>query len=103
MSGGRITFRPVGSETPLCAVGNIQADGRFSLSTHTTDDGAVKGHHQAVIVSPLGGDRETAATARPVRVAARYASYQTSGLEFEVTDQTSSNHFEITVDREGAN
>ena len=102
MPGGRVTFRPRGSTEAQCAVANIGPDGRFQ-PLHACDwrwggKGPPSGGHRF----PLGGDRETAGTTTAARVDARYGSYSTSGLEFEVTDQPSSNQFEITVDRERA-
>lgn len=98
MTGGSVSFRPVQAATGASARGQIRPDGTFTLTTFTPDDGAALGRHQALIVSALGGDRETPNPAQP-QLDPRFSNYDTSGLEFEVTTDAAQNEFKIVVDK----
>lgn len=80
-------------------------DGQFTLSTLKPQDGAVVGKHRVAILSgdaagviPMPGTPE-ARKWKPTRskLPAKYASAQTSGLEFEVKPGAP-NNFVLTLD-----
>ena len=98
MSGGSVSFRPVQATMDASARGQIRPDGTFTLTTFTPDDGAALGRHQVLVVSALGGDRESPNPAQP-RLDPRFSNYDTSGLEFEVTTDTAKNEFKVIVDK----
>lgn len=80
---GMVEFRPRG-EGPI-ACGKLDQFGRFTLRTFATDDGAVAGKHQVVVVQhlpPQSGPKAPAEHAKhqSVLVAPEFASYATSGL-----------------------
>jgi hypothetical protein len=91
LAGGWVTFRSTGLERPVTARGLTQPDGTFKLSTFKSDDGAVLGRHKAIVaVTPLESKPE-------IPVDMRFASFDTSGLEFTVTDDPAQNSFVIQV------
>ncbi len=55
LSGGRIVFAPIAQSDSIdsgkWAVGTIQSDGSFELSTYGANDGAVVGEHWATIIA----------------------------------------------------
>lgn len=57
---GTVTFTPVGEGDLLGkpAVGNVQPDGRFVLSTYGDGDGAVIGKHRVNYFAPEGFEEE---------------------------------------------
>lgn len=79
------------------ARGDIGKDGRFSLTTFQKDDGAVAGHHKAVVVQLISTEDLPAhkhnhgPTVDPV-----YGQYRRSGLEFTVVED-GENDFEVIV------
>jgi hypothetical protein len=110
---GNINFAPDGPEGR--AAGGTIVDGRYSLTTHDPDDGAVPGKYKVSVIAKLidaskvdlkikGASTEEAkkalATVFPQKVAARasaagkslipskYSSPETSGLTFEVKAQS---------------
>ncbi len=54
VNGGMITFAPVGNAGNVGkpAVGEVQSDGSFVLSTDTKGDGAVVGRHRVIYTPP---------------------------------------------------
>ena len=73
---GTLDGRPAG------ATGQIDAEGKFRLTTRKANDGALAGRHKVLIASP---DRESdeKRTKRPLDK--KYESFDTSGLEATVT------------------
>lgn len=59
MTGGNITFAPIGSGTNAGrpATGQVQSDGTFVLGTYAKQDGAVVGKHR-VLYSPPAGEHD---------------------------------------------
>jgi len=74
--------------------GIIQPDGSFSISTLAENDGAVVGKHR-VAISPPEAEIDIPAP-RPI-LAARYGSFETSGLEIEVNREP--NNVTLEVER----
>src|SRR5262245_50413981 len=55
VSAAVITFQPTdppAGSKPLPARGVVQDDGTFELTTFTTGDGAVAGHHRVTVMEP---------------------------------------------------
>jgi hypothetical protein len=56
MSGGKVAFAPIakaaGEEAGKAAVGLVQPDGRFVLTTYTDGDGASVGEHWVTVFVP---------------------------------------------------
>lgn len=94
---GRVEFengRPVvvglveflSEEHKINARGNINKDGTFSLTTFQNDDGAVAGRHKCVVMQMIIGENVKGYSPSTVGVVnPKFASYQTSGLEIEVS------------------
>ena len=100
LSGGTVSFRSLDNPTHLTARGEIEEDGTFALSTFEEGDGAVVGRQQVIVTPPFahpprGGGWE--APPPTPKVNRRFTSYETSGLEFDVTNNASQNRFEIVV------
>lgn len=95
---GTVSFRSVDSADGPSARGDIQPDGSFDLTTYSPGDGAVLGRHQAVVVLPTQGGRPGfKLPTPPPPIATRFASFDTSGLEFTVTEDSDKNRFSIVV------
>ena len=68
------------------ATGAIGSDGSFQLSTYGSSDGAIVGHHRVQVICQeksrphRGGEDSPGASLIP----AKYTSYVTSGLAFDV-------------------
>ena len=92
LSRGLVTFRLVDGAEALTARGPIQSDGTFTLTTFTTGDGAMAGKHQALVVVPI-----VEGYTGPPPINPRFNSYESSKLEFTVTDDTNKNQFTIVV------
>ena len=66
------------TEQPVSAVGIVQADGTFQLTTFTENDGAVPGKHRVAVSAP----QPTLDVPVPRSILdKRYAAFETSGLE----------------------
>jgi hypothetical protein len=95
---GSVSFRSLDSTDGPSARGDVQADGSFELTTFSPGDGAVLGRHQAVVVLPTQGGRPGfKLPTLPPPIAPRFSSFETSGLEFTVTENPDQNHFAIVV------
>jgi hypothetical protein len=95
---GSVSFRSLDSADGPSARGDVQPDGSFELTTFTPGDGAVLGRHQAVVILPTQGGRPGfKLPTPPPPIAPRFSSFETSGLEFTVTDDSEQNRFEIVV------
>lgn len=101
MNGGSVSFRPVQVQADASARGQIRADGTFSLTTFSPDDGAALGRHRVLVVAALVGDRETPNPAQTPQLDPRNSNYDTSGLEFDVTNDPAKNEFTIVVGKRG--
>jgi hypothetical protein len=100
LSGGLVEFQSIdGDGMSANASGTIDADGNFHLTTYKEGDGAVAGRHRAIVRPPRKDlDIEDAATARPKPIIdPRFENYETSGLEFTVTE--GDNRFTIQVEQ----
>lgn len=91
-----VMFRSRDGEKPITSRGATATDGTFKLTTLESNDGAIAGKHQVLLVVPaiedegsvLKGDRA---------IPSRYSTYESSRLEFTVTDDLAQNQFEIVV------
>lgn len=71
------------------ARGELDAEGRFSLSTYEPGDGAIVGPHEIVVISQTGPDPSEhfeRAPSAPTKwlIPERYGSRKSSGLAFQV-------------------
>jgi hypothetical protein len=96
LSGGLVLFRPVDEKLQVSARGDIQKDGTFILGTYQEGDGAVPGKYQVAITPPPRPTRLEKPIGPPF-IHPRFESYETSGLEFEVTHRK--NEFTIQVQK----
>lgn len=100
LTTGWVSFRSLDSGKNVTARGPIQSDGSFELTTFFPADGAVEGRHQALVAAvPFQNEREVPINTRPPPplVDQRFSSFQTSGLEFVVSNEPEKNWFEIQV------
>ena len=89
-----VRFRSVDNQK-ITARGRTNLDGVCKLTTYETGDGAILGRHQAIVSPPVPkGDLDEA---RIQPVPSRYGNYQTSELEFTVTENESENQFKIVI------
>jgi hypothetical protein len=95
LPGGRVEFEAVDPAVgKINASGNIDANGRFSLTTFKKDDGAVGGEHRALVIPPTIADEDLAKGAKPW-FDPKFRRYESSGLKFTVTP--GDNEIKITV------
>lgn len=94
---GTITFQSASGES---AVGEIQPDGTYTLSTFKEKDGAIPGAHKVMIVANTGDPTKMPSSPGYVApkelVPQKYASLDTSGLEATVSkDKKTPYDFEL--------
>jgi hypothetical protein len=90
---GAVTLHPVGEGNP--AVGAIDENGKFTLSTYARGDGAVLGQHKVTvdIPPPLDG----IAAGEVLSVPRAYTKAETSPLSVEITAD-GKNYLELVVE-----
>ena len=95
VTAGFIEFESKEPKTKgLNARGKINEDGSFTLSTVKLGDGAVIGRHLAIVREPYRRVAiEEGERLPPAKIDRKFRSYETSGLEFEVLEQSN----ELTV------
>ncbi len=94
---GHIEFRA--RESNLCARGTIQEDGKFTLTTFESGDGAVAGEHDCVVVQRVIAENIAGHTPSTYGVIdPKHASYTTSGL-FAVVNPVDKNEIKLVVER----
>ena len=86
MRGGRVVFQPkdlTADESGLEAIGEINADGTFKLTTFEKDDGAVPGVY-VVTIDPCSYKTATPRRFHESEIPKSYLSRKSSPLELEV-------------------
>ena len=98
---GTLMFQP---DQGQAAVGDIQADGSFKLSSYGPNDGAVPGKH-SVSVSCYEGQRPGKASGGDslgkLMIPLKYTRFGSSGLTAEVKDAASEQAQEIVLELTG--
>ncbi|MCP4788130.1 MAG: hypothetical protein GY878_31835 [Fuerstiella sp.] len=86
LTEGTVEFELIGTQNPVTASGEIQADGSFELGTFAPQDGAIPGKHHVAVVSDyrIGTEQERPGLVPAPLLDPRYREFRTSGLEFEV-------------------
>ncbi|MBX6313673.1 MAG: hypothetical protein IRY99_12255 [Isosphaeraceae bacterium] len=80
---GNIVFQPIMEAKGRPASGTIK-DGKFSLSTYGTDDGAIPGKHKVAVMATKEVPSKEGDTATQYLIPEKYASPETSGIEIEI-------------------
>jgi hypothetical protein len=93
LAGYSLTFEPVDGKTS--AVGEINRDGTFKLSTFGANDGAVPGKYRVAINQPTSPDPDKPPTKS--KLPARYENLDSSGLTAEV--KPGQNNIELELDK----
>jgi hypothetical protein len=93
---GTITFQPDGGRP---AVGEIQPDGTYQLSTFGDKDGAIPGPHKVMIIANTGDPTKMPSSPGYVvpkdLVPKKYADLKTSGLEITVSKDKTAYNFDL--------
>ena len=87
LQGGSIEFETDDGEgNRICARGEINIDGTFTLGTYAIDDGALSGTHRAIVIadSSIGTGVERPDLIEAAQLHERYRSYSKSGLEYTI-------------------
>jgi len=82
LTKGLVIFERFDGGPPLTARGNIQADGRYELSTERPGDGAPVGRYK-VVINPLDTS-DVPDEQKVLPFDGKYLNLATSGLEYEV-------------------
>ena len=64
-------------------------------------DGAIAGRHEAIVMPKMQEGPDDEAPVPVVAIHRRFASYQTSELEFEVSENSETNNFTLVVEPPG--
>ncbi len=80
------------------ASGNLDAEGRFDLSSSRQGDGAMQGEHRVRFTADVGPGRPDAAANMAQYMAAKYAAYDTADIKLNI-DPNDENNFTIKVAR----
>lgn len=98
---GKITFMPTGSneDSPLRPASSaLDREGRYQLSTFGSNDGAMPGEYNVVIISLSGGPTISNPTAPEVwAIPEHYGRVGQSGLSATVLDQRSPMTFDFDL------
>lgn len=99
--GGTVELQSV--DRHINAVGQIDSQGRFRVTTFAQHDGAVAGRHKVVVIQfnivEEYSQQHRHHTRSNSAVALKHASYETSGLELQI-QADASNECRIVVERE---
>lgn len=91
LTQGIVQFVPIGARP---SAGNLDTEGRFTLTCYDGGDGIVPGTHQVMIAAKeIIGESKVRWLAPP-----KYADFRTSGLAFELYEPTDDLKIEITWD-----
>jgi hypothetical protein len=93
LAGYSLSFEPEGGKTS--AVGEIERDGTFKLSTFGANDGAIPGKYRVAINQPSNPDPDKPPTKS--KLPAKYVNFETSGLTAEV--KPGQNNIELELDK----
>jgi hypothetical protein len=93
LAKGLVIFERIEGGPPASARGNLQADGRFELSTARPGDGVPLGRYRMVLNPLDGSDVPDEEKVLPFDV--KYVNFATSDLVFEV--KAESNDFQIKL------
>jgi hypothetical protein len=93
LAGYSLTFEAEGGKTS--AVGELDRDGAFRLSTFGANDGAMPGKYRVAISPPNNPDPDKPPTRS--KLPAKYANLETSGLTAEV--KPGQNNIELELDK----
>src|SRR4051794_37410421 len=93
LAGYSLTFEAEGGKTS--AVGELDRDGTFKLSTFGANDGAMPGKYRVAINAPNNPDPDKPPTRS--KLPAKYANLETSGLTAEV--KPGQNNIELELDK----
>ena len=94
LTEGMVVFESQDQEKPVTARGGIHPDGSYELGTHKPGDGALAGRYR-VLVAPKSDPNAVDRPSCPPPFDPRFASFDTSGLEYQVVAGT--NDFPILV------
>jgi hypothetical protein len=98
VSEGVVVFEGQGQENRVTARGEIQADGRYELSTFKPGDGVPPGRYR-VLVAPRSDPNAVDRPNKPPPFDPRFMEFKTSGLEIEVKPEMT--EYPIQVTRSG--
>ena len=94
---GTVNFTPEGGGGPS-AMGDIQPDGSYSLTTYRKGDGAILGQHKVTIVAMEDMTNKLPEARNPLPpaiVPEKYTSLATTDLKVEVKDQVNEVHLDL--------
>jgi hypothetical protein len=93
LAGYSLTFEAEGGKTS--AVGEVDRDGSFKLSTFGANDGAIPGKYRVAIEAPPNPDPDKPPTKS--KLPAKYSNLDSSGLTAEV--KPGQNNIELELDK----
>jgi hypothetical protein len=84
LEGGTVIAEAKIEDKNVTVQANVEADGSFELGGIQAGDGAFPGKYRAVVMPVALGDADLAAGKTP-SVEGKYTRFESSGIEFEVT------------------
>ena len=93
LKGYSLSFEAEGGKSS--AMGEVNADGTFQLSTFGANDGAVPGKYRVAINQPANPDPDKPPTKS--KLPAKYGNFESSGLNVEIKPGT--NNVELELER----
>ncbi|MDX1962969.1 MAG: hypothetical protein SFX18_07440 [Pirellulales bacterium] len=99
LTTGMVEFRSIDLPLTFLASGPIGKDGKFRLEGGKHGAGATPAKYKVIVVVDKVAhvDRQTGKRKSQFPIAAEFRDYQSTPLEFRVTDNPANNHFRIQV------
>ena len=103
LPGTRVELRPenpIDQEHRVSTIGTVQEDGTILFTTFQSDDGAIEGKHQVMLIEPPlpeGWDMDTQGPP-PRKIPRKYKSFASSGLIIDVTPD-GENRLDIKIEK----
>ncbi len=98
MTGGWVVFEPLEAGKQVSAIGDIQGDGTFVLSTDGKSDGAMEGWYKITVHPPLTNNPDENAKVEVV-VHRKYLAATTTPLQREVKADRKANQFTLELEK----
>ncbi len=94
LPAGTITFSPNNKDSGHAAWGDLDAEGRYTLTTIKTNDGALPGEYRVAVISFIPGSATAVSRGRRA-IPEKFSIHAKSGLSATVDDRATTLDFDL--------